>query len=67
MATSPKPAGRPVVRVAPIDAPGQQHKQRLGFLAGNIRAPEDFDRIGLEEICGRSPLRREGISDGLHE
>ncbi|MBB2199484.1 type II toxin-antitoxin system prevent-host-death family antitoxin [Gluconacetobacter sp. 1c LMG 22058] len=43
-------AGRPVVRITPIVAPDEHFKQRLGFLAGTIRAPEDFDRIGLEEI-----------------
>ncbi|BCI68963.1 antitoxin (plasmid) [Acetobacter aceti] len=43
-------AGRPMVRVSPVTAPEEQQKRRLGFLAGQIRAPEDFDRMGEEDI-----------------
>lgn len=43
-------AGKPVVRVSPISAPEQQHKQRLGFLAGKMQVPDDFDHMGQDEI-----------------
>jgi len=43
-------AGKPMVRVSPISAPAGQQKQRLGFMAGKIRVPEDFDSMGQEEI-----------------
>lgn len=41
-------AGKPMVKVAPLDAPAAP--QRLGFLAGEIAVPEDFDRMGAPEI-----------------
>ena len=37
-------AGRPVVKVSAIDAP--KEPKRLGFLAGEIAVPGDFDRMG---------------------
>jgi prevent-host-death family protein len=43
-------AGRPVVRVSPISAPEAHQKRRLGFLTGKIHVPDDFDRMGQEEI-----------------
>ena len=39
-------AGKPLVKVAGLDAP-----QRLGFLAGEIAVPKDFDRMGDAEIA----------------
>lgn len=42
-------AGKPLVRVAALDAPVEP--QRLGFLAGEIRVPDDFDRMGEAEIA----------------
>ncbi|GBQ90164.1 type II toxin-antitoxin system Phd/YefM family antitoxin [Gluconobacter albidus] len=43
-------AGRPMVRVSPITAPEETQKRRLGFLAGQIRVPENFDRMGQEDV-----------------
>jgi prevent-host-death family protein len=43
-------AGRPLVKVMPIDAPEQGAERRLGFLAGQGGVPDDFDRMGGEEI-----------------
>ncbi len=42
-------AGKPLVKVSAIDAPAAP--QRLGFLAGEIAVPEDFDRMGGREIA----------------
>ena len=42
-------AGKPLVKVAVLDAPTVP--QRLGFLAGEIAAPKDFDRMGSAEIA----------------
>lgn len=42
-------AGKPLVKVAALDAPAAP--QRLGFLAGEIAVPEDFDRMGEAEIA----------------
>ena len=41
-------AGKPLVKVAALDAPPAP--QRLGFLAGEIAVPKDFDRMGEAEI-----------------
>jgi prevent-host-death family protein len=42
-------AGKPLVKVAALDAP--RVARRLGFLAGAIAVPEDFDRMGETEIA----------------
>lgn len=42
-------AGKPLVKVAALDAP--QAPTRLGFLAGEIAVPEDFDSMGEAEIA----------------
>lgn len=44
-------AGKPLVKVTAIEAPAGGKVRRLGFLAGRIRVPEDFDRMGAEEIA----------------
>lgn len=41
-------AGMPLVRVTALTAPASP--QRLGFLAGQIAVPDDFDRMGEAEI-----------------
>ncbi len=42
-------AGKPLVKVAALDAPAVP--RRLGFLAGEISVPDDFDRMGEAEIA----------------
>jgi prevent-host-death family protein len=42
-------AGKPLVKVSALDAPTKP--QRLGFLKGEIEVPDDFDRMGEEEIA----------------
>ena len=43
-------AGKPLVKVVPLDAPAAGQRRRLGFLAGHVTVPDDFDRIGAREI-----------------
>jgi prevent-host-death family protein len=43
-------AGKPMVKVVPLETPGAGQVRRLGFLAGQIAVPDDFDRMGAEEI-----------------
>jgi prevent-host-death family protein len=43
-------AGKPLVKVVALDAPGPKQVRRLGFLAGSIKVPDDFDRMGEKEI-----------------
>ena len=42
-------AGKPLVKVAGLDAPDAL--RRIGFLAGEIVVPKDFDRMGDAEIA----------------
>ena len=43
-------AGKPLVKVMALSAPEAGQQQRLGFMAGQIAVPEDFDRMGSAEI-----------------
>ena len=44
-------AGRPLVKVVSLDTPEPAKRRRLGFLAGEISVPDDFDRMGSAEIA----------------
>jgi prevent-host-death family protein len=41
-------AGKPLVKVMAIDTP--PISRRIGFMTGQFEVPEDFDRMGAEEI-----------------
>lgn len=43
-------AGKPMVKVIPFDAPENAKVQRIGFMEGLIEVPDDFDRMGADEI-----------------
>ena len=43
-------AGKPMVKVIPLDAPESSRIKRFGFMAGQISVPADFDRMGEAEI-----------------
>ena len=43
-------AGKPLVKVIPLNAPDAEQVKRLGFMAGQITVPEDFDHMGSNEI-----------------
>ncbi|MFC4521472.1 type II toxin-antitoxin system Phd/YefM family antitoxin [Cupriavidus pinatubonensis] len=43
-------AGKPLVKVVPLSVPGAGQAKRLGFLVGQITVPDDFDRMGAQEI-----------------
>lgn len=45
-------AGKPLVKVAAIDAATDKPRKRTGFMAGRIKVPDDFDRMGAKEIEG---------------
>jgi prevent-host-death family protein len=45
-------AGKPLVKVTAIAAPGPSGQRRLGFLEGAFTTPDDFDRMGEAEIAG---------------
>jgi prevent-host-death family protein len=41
-------AGKPKVKVVPIDAPPARVKRRLGFMEGAYRLPENFEEVDRE-------------------
>jgi len=43
-------AGKPLVKVSRLDAVSGTQIKRLGFMHGQITVPDDFDRMGSEEI-----------------
>lgn len=43
-------AGKPLVKVTALNAPEPSKVRRLGFLAGQISVPADFDKMGASEI-----------------
>lgn len=43
-------SGTPVARLSPLDSPTSSSRSRTGFLAGRISVPDDFDRMGDDEI-----------------
>jgi prevent-host-death family protein len=49
-------AGKPLVRVSALDAPAK--RKRVGFLAGEIKVPADFDRLGEREIAALFGTRK---------
>lgn len=43
-------AGKPLVKVIALDAPTKKQMRRIGFMAGQITVPDDFDRMYSDEI-----------------
>ena len=43
--------GTPMVKVTAIDAPDAKQQRRLGFMAGQFSVPDDFDRMGGDDIA----------------
>jgi len=44
-------AGRPIAKVVSVESPDAGQVRRLGFLAGEIDVPDDFDRMGEMDIA----------------
>ena len=43
-------AGKPMVKVIAVDAPTGKKMKRRGFLAGQIKVPDNFDTMFQQEI-----------------
>jgi prevent-host-death family protein len=43
-------AGKPLVKVVALNAPDAGQIKRLGFMAGHIEVPDDFDTMGQDQI-----------------
>ena len=49
-------AGKPLVKVVPLETPEAGRVRRVGFMAGEIEVPDDFDRMAeveIEQLFGR--------------
>jgi prevent-host-death family protein len=44
-------AGKPMVKVIPLDEPEPPRRERLGFMAGEGHVPDDFDSMGAGGIA----------------
>ncbi len=44
-------AGKPLVKVTALDQTELAPAKRLGFMAGKMSVPTDFDRMGSSEIA----------------
>jgi prevent-host-death family protein len=43
-------AGKPMVKVIALDTPESSQMKRFGFMAGQIKVPDDFNTMGADEI-----------------
>ena len=43
-------AGKPMVKVVALKAAKEPKRRRLGFLEGQFKVPDDFDRMAEDEI-----------------
>ena len=43
-------AGKPMVKVIALDSPEPSQMRRFGFMAGQIKLPDDFNTMGSGEI-----------------
>ncbi|NKK69168.1 type II toxin-antitoxin system prevent-host-death family antitoxin [Rhizobium leguminosarum bv. viciae] len=50
-------AGKPLVKVVPLDAGAAQQIRRVGFLKGRISVPDDFDSMDLQDVARFSEPR----------
>ena len=44
-------AGKPLVKVVPLQARESRPVQPIGFMKGRVQIPDDFDRMGEAEIA----------------
>ena len=44
-------AGKPLVKVTAINTSNGDKRRRLGFMKGTMQVPEDFDRMGGDDIA----------------
>ena len=43
-------AGKPLVKVTPLYGEDLERPEKIGFMAGEISVPDDFDSFGVPEI-----------------
>jgi prevent-host-death family protein len=43
-------AGKPLVKIVPLEEPAARPAQPIGFMKGRIQIPDDFDRMGEADV-----------------
>ena len=43
-------AGKPLVKVVPLDEPSAEERRRFDYMAGEFSVPDDFDTMFADEI-----------------
>lgn len=43
-------AGKPLVKLVPVEKPVVDTSRRIGFMAGKFKVPDDFDTMMKDEI-----------------
>ena len=46
-------AGSPVAQLVPLDAETARRRSLVGFMSGRISIPDDFDRMGGDELAAQ--------------
>jgi prevent-host-death family protein len=54
-------AGKPLVKVVPLETPEERAKRRIGFLEGEFSLPEDFDTFMQDEIIAMFDGKYKGV------
>ena len=44
-------AGKPLVKVTAINSKNGEQRSRLGFMKGMMKVPDDFDRMGGDDLA----------------
>ncbi|WP_373867900.1 type II toxin-antitoxin system Phd/YefM family antitoxin [Reyranella soli] len=50
-------AGKPMAKIVPLEPRHASSPRRLGFRAGEITVPDDFDRMGRDEVTRRFGIK----------
>lgn len=60
-------AGKPMVKVVPVEAEKQAKPKRYGFLEGQLEVPDDFDTFMQEEIIAMFEGKHKGVVNPDYE
>ena len=60
-------AGKPLVKVVPIESPEERAKRRIGFMDGQFTVPDDFDTVMQDEIIAMFEGKYEGTINPEYE
>ena len=60
-------AGKPMVKVVPVEEAGGRPRSRIGFMDGQFSVPDDFDTMMQGEIIAMFDGACEGVIDDESE